>query len=137
VEPATAKFDLQLDFGASSHRFVAVLVYSTDLFERETIQRMLCHLERVLEQVSANADVRISELELMGSEERLRLLYEWNDTAVEYPRDQCIHELFAEQVSKRPDAVALVWGREVLSYQELNRRSNQLAHYLARTGCRA
>ena len=67
VEPATAKFDLQLDFGASSDGFAAVLVYSTDLFEQETIQRMLCHLERVLEQVSANADVRISELELMLS----------------------------------------------------------------------
>jgi amino acid adenylation domain-containing protein len=134
VEPATAKFDLQLDFGASSHSFVAVLVYSTDLFERETIQRMLGHLERVLEQVSANADVRISELELMGSEERRRLLYEWNDTAVEYPRGQCIHELFEEQVSKTPDAVAAVYEGESLSYGELNRRANQLAHHLIGRG---
>jgi amino acid adenylation domain-containing protein len=134
VEPATAKFDLQLDFGASSDGFAAVLVYSTDLFEQETIQRMLCHLERVLEQVSANADVRISELELMGSEERLRLLYEWNDTAVEYPRGQCIHELFEEQVSKTPDAVAAVYEGESLSYGELNRQANQLGHYLRELG---
>jgi non-ribosomal peptide synthetase component F len=64
------------------------------------------------------------------------LLYGWNDTAVSYSIDGCVHELFEEQVAKTPDATALVFEEASLSYSELNRRANQLAHYLCKLGVR-
>ena len=85
------------------------LNYSTDLFERGTIERMLGHLERVLEQVAADADVRLSRLELLGEAERALVLEEWNRTEAEYPADRCIHELFEAQAARTPDAVAVVF----------------------------
>ncbi|HEX2190746.1 MAG TPA: non-ribosomal peptide synthetase, partial [Longimicrobiaceae bacterium] len=112
----------------------AALSYSTDLFERGTIVRMLGHLRRVLEQAAANADVRLSRLGLLGEAERALVLEEWNRTERPYPRGACIHELFEAQVRERPDAPALVWGEESLSYAELNARANRLAHHLRALG---
>ena len=90
------------------------LNYSTDLFERGTVERMLGHLERVLEQVAADADVRLSQLELLGEAERALVLEEWNRTEAEYPADRCIHELFEAQAARTPDAVAVVFEGETL-----------------------
>ena len=92
---------------------MARLNYSTDLFERGTIERMLGHLARVLEQVAADADVRLSRLELLGEAERALVLEEWNRTEAEYPADRCIHELFEAQAARTPDAVAVVFERGV------------------------
>ncbi|HEX2188839.1 MAG TPA: amino acid adenylation domain-containing protein, partial [Longimicrobiaceae bacterium] len=110
------------------------LTYPTDLFERGTVDRMLGHLERVLKQVAADPDVRLSELELLGDTERALVLEGWNRTAAEYPADRCIHELFQAQAARTPGAVAVVYEGEALSYAELNARANQLAHYLRRRG---
>src|SRR6201995_2222853 len=68
--------------------------------------------------------------------ERHQLLYEWNDTQAEYPQDKCIHQLFEEQVARTPEATAVVFEETELSYAELNRRANQLAHYLRELGVR-
>src|SRR5687767_15769702 len=89
-----AKFDLSLELAATPQGLRGGLNYSTDLFERDTVDRMLGHLERVLEQVAADADVRLSQLELLGEGERALVVEEWNRTEAEVPRDVCVHELF-------------------------------------------
>ncbi len=129
-----AKFDLSLTLSATAQGLGGGLNYSTDLFEPETIQRMVRHLERVLEQVATDADVRFSELDLLGEAERATVLAEWNQTDRPYPRGVGIHDLFDAQVRERPDAVALSWGDESLTYAELDARANQLAHHLVRRG---
>jgi amino acid adenylation domain-containing protein len=131
---ANARFDLALEFMATAQGLRGILNYSTDLFERGTIVRMAGHLERVLEQVAANADAPLSELELLGEAERALVLEAWNRTDAEYPADRCIHELFEVQAARTPGAVAAVYEGEALSYAELNARANQLAHYLRRSG---
>ena len=102
-----AKFDLSLELTATPQGLRGELNYSTDLFERGTVERMLGHLARVLEQVAADADVRLSRLELLGEAERALVLEEWNRTAAEVPADRCIHELFEVQAARTPGAVAV------------------------------
>jgi amino acid adenylation domain-containing protein len=134
AELTSAKFDLSLMPKATAEGLRIGLNYSTDLFERGTVERMLGHLARVLEQVAADADLRLSELELLGETERALVLEAWNRTDAEYPADRCIHELFEAQAARTPDAVAAVYEGEALSYAELNARANQLAHHLRRRG---
>ncbi|HEX2190262.1 MAG TPA: condensation domain-containing protein, partial [Longimicrobiaceae bacterium] len=92
AELASAKFDLSLMVKATAQGLRVGLNYGTDLFERSTVQRMLGHLERVLEQVAADADVRLSQLELLGEAERALVLEAWSRAEAEYPADRCIHE---------------------------------------------
>ena len=110
------------------------LEYSLDLYEGETVRRMVKHLMRVLEQVVEDPGIRIQDVELMTEEEREQVLVEWNDTDSEYPEGRCVHELFEEQVKKTPGAIAVVYGEQELTYEELNRRANQLGEYLRRMG---
>ncbi|HEX9936857.1 MAG TPA: amino acid adenylation domain-containing protein, partial [Longimicrobium sp.] len=129
-----AKFDLSLTLAATPQGLRGGLNYSTDLFERGTVDRMVGHLARVLEQVAADADVRLSQLDLLGEAERALVLEEWNPTGAGYPADLCIHQLFETQADRTPGAVAVVYDGAALSYAELNTRANQLAHYLRRRG---
>ncbi|HET7232689.1 MAG TPA: amino acid adenylation domain-containing protein, partial [Longimicrobium sp.] len=129
-----ARFDLSLTLAATPQGLLGALNYSTDLFERDTIVRMLGHLARVLEQVAADADVRLSRLELLGRAERALVLEAWNATAAEVPADRCIHELFEVQAARTPGAVAVRFEEESLTYAELNARANRLAHHLAPLG---
>ncbi|HEU4559708.1 MAG TPA: condensation domain-containing protein, partial [Longimicrobium sp.] len=134
AEHASAKFDLTLDMAATADGLRGALNYSTDLFERGTIERMARHLERVLEQVAADVDVRLSRLDLLGEAERALVLEEWNRTEAEYPADRCIHELFEAQAARTPGAVAVVFEEAELTYAELDERANRLAHHLVRLG---
>jgi amino acid adenylation domain-containing protein len=134
AERASAKFDLSLTLTATPQGLRGGLSYSTDLFERSTVERMLGHLERVLEQAAADADVRLSQLELLGPAERVLVLEEWNRTEAEYPVGACIHELFEAQAARTPDAVAVRFEKESLTYRELNERANRLAHHLRGLG---
>jgi amino acid adenylation domain-containing protein len=134
AELASTKFDLALGLTAHPQGLRGVLTYSTDLFERATIKRMARHLERVLEQVAADADVHLSRLALVGPEERRQVVEEWNRTGRAYPRGVCIHELFEAQVRRRPHAAALVWGEVELTYAQLDARANRLAHHLRGLG---
>ncbi|HEU4883940.1 MAG TPA: amino acid adenylation domain-containing protein, partial [Longimicrobium sp.] len=131
---ADAKFDLSLSLAATEGGLRCGLSYATDLFEHGTIERMLGHLARVLEQVAADADVRLSQLELLGEAERALVVEEWNRTEAEVPADRCIHELFEAQAARTPDAVALRFEQESLTYAELNVRANRLAHHLRGRG---
>ncbi|HEX8318376.1 condensation domain-containing protein, partial [Longimicrobium sp.] len=134
AELASAKFDLSLLLTATAQGVRGGLEYSTDLFERGTVVRMLGHLERVLEQVAADPDVRLSQLELLGEAERALVLEAWNRTESAYPAELCIHHLFEARAEKTPDAPAVEFEDGSLTCRELNERANRLAHHLARLG---
>jgi amino acid adenylation domain-containing protein len=130
----TAKFDLTLFPVEHAGTLSVKLEYNTDLFEQQTIARMLGHYQVLLHGIVENPEQRLSELPLLTDAEQRQLLVEWNATGRDYPRDQCVHELFVAQVGKTPDAVAVVFEGQQLTYRELNGRANQLAHYLQRLG---
>jgi amino acid adenylation domain-containing protein len=134
ADSGTSKFDLTLSFAADEDGIGGSIEYATDLFERATIQRMLGHLARVLDQVAEDADRPISAVELMAEDERRLVVSDWNATDAPYPSGQTIHQLFQAQAARTPDAVALLHERASLTYRELNERANRLAHHLVRRG---
>ncbi|MFS0517035.1 amino acid adenylation domain-containing protein [Nostoc sp. UIC 10607] len=137
VKSTTTKFDLTLGMENTATGLVGVWEYNTDLFDASTIERMTGHFVTLLEGIIANPEERISQLPLLKEFEQHQLLVEWTDTQVDYPLDKCIHQLFEEQVQRTPDAVAVVFEDQQLTYQQLNSRANQLAHYLKSLGVRA
>jgi amino acid adenylation domain-containing protein/non-ribosomal peptide synthase protein (TIGR01720 family) len=108
--------------------------YETDRFTADTIARMMGHVETLLESMIASPEQRLSELSLLTEAERHQLLVTWNYTQTEYPKDQCIHQLFEAQVERTPDAIAVVFENQQLTYQDLNQKANQIAHYLQTLG---
>lgn len=130
----STQFDLTLLMAETKHGLVGSVQYNPDLFESEAISRMFEHFRVLLEGIVANPGAGIQDLPILGADERHQLLIEWNATETGYPRDKCIHELFEAQVQKTPEAVAVVFGDRQLTYRELNRRANQLAHYLQKQG---
>ena len=130
VEYGTAKVDLSVSFFQTEHGLSGHAEYATDLFDAATIERLAESFQQVLAAVVVDAERPISELPLLGQEQRDQLLVQWNATQRDYPHDHCIHELFEEQVRRAPDAVAVVFGERRLSYRELDDQSNRLAHYL-------
>ncbi|MBD2520193.1 amino acid adenylation domain-containing protein, partial [Nostoc sp. FACHB-973] len=137
VKSTTTKFDLTLGMENTANGLVGVWEYNTDLFDASTIERMTGHFLTLLEGIIANPEERISQLPLLTEFEQHQLLIEWNNTQVDYPQDLCIHQLFEEQVGRTPDAVAVVFEDQQLTYHELNSRANQLAHYLKSLGVSA
>ncbi|WP_333183873.1 amino acid adenylation domain-containing protein [Microcoleus sp. B3-D7] len=108
--------------------------YSSNRFEDAAIARMLGHLQTLLEGMSANPERQLSELPLLSAAERQQLLVQWNDTQADYPKNSSIHELFAAQTERTPDAVAAICENEQLTYRQLNAKANQIAHYLQSLG---
>jgi amino acid adenylation domain-containing protein len=133
VDSGTAKFDLFLSMIDTEQGLSGTLEYNTDLFNADTITRMLGHFQTLLEGIVANPEQRLSDLPLLTASERHTLLVEWNDTQIDYPK-QCIHQLFEQQVEQTADAVALIFDNQQLTYAELNNRANQLAHHLQKLG---
>nr|WP_237712361.1 non-ribosomal peptide synthetase [Pedosphaera parvula] len=134
IEEGAARCDLTLSITESEEGLVLAVEYKTDLFDDATIDRLLEHYRVLLEGIISNPNQRISDLPILTAGERYRLLVEWNQTRTDYPKNKTIAELFEEQASASPDAVALVFEGKSLSYRQLNRQSNQLAHYLIRSG---
>jgi amino acid adenylation domain-containing protein len=130
----TAHFDLTLQIMDTEQGLTAAFVYNTDLFEAGTIARMLGNFQTLLEAMVADPEQRLSDLPLLTEAERQQLLVEWNSTKTDCPRDVCIHQLFEAQAERTPDVVAVVFEAEQLTYAELNRRANQLAHHLRALG---
>ena len=130
IDMGTAKFDLTIAFWKEQRQLGVEVEYSTDLFDRETIRRLLGHLRRLLGGAIADPELPLSRLPLLGDEERGELLFGWNRTAAPYPKDRSVHALFEMQVERTPDAIALVSGNERLTYRELNARANRLARHL-------
>jgi amino acid adenylation domain-containing protein len=133
VEHEVALFDLTLMLAEDDDRLLGGLQYNSDLFDAARIERMAGHFERLLEQIAADPERRISQLALLTPAEQ-RQLAVWNDTSVPYGRDERIHQLIAAQAARTPDAVALIDGERRLSYRELDARANQLAHTLIERG---
>ncbi|WP_354359844.1 amino acid adenylation domain-containing protein, partial [Variovorax boronicumulans] len=133
-----AQFDLALDLGDSGGVIGGALSYATALFERASVERFVAHLHTLLQGfVAGDAmrdETRVAQLPLLAQAERRQLLVDWNDTAREFAADGCIHALFEDQVERTPDAVALVFEDESLSYAELDARANRLAHHLRSLG---
>ena len=107
--------------------------YNTNLFDADTIRRRMAEFETLLLGIVANPNQTIAKLPILPAVEQ-QLLATWNNTQIAYPQDICIHQLFETQVQKTPDAIAVVFEEELISYRELNLRANQLAHYLQSLG---
>ncbi|WP_235526606.1 non-ribosomal peptide synthetase [Nostoc piscinale] len=134
LKSVTAAFDMTLFMQNTPNGLVGVWEYNTDLFDHSTIERMIGHFVTLLEAVVANPQERIDQLPILTAVERQKLLVEWNDTQADYPGDKCLHQLFEQQAELTPDAVAVVFDKQQLTYQELNIQANQLAHYLQSLG---
>ena len=134
VDNRMAKFDLTLDLTESEQGLTAELEYSTDLFDRDRVRRLLGHLQTLLKEAVAKPEQRLSRLPLLTETERRELLDERNQTAAPYPSTLTIHQLFERQVERTPDAVAVHSGRERVSYAELDTMANRIAHELRRQG---
>ena len=134
LDRGATPLDLVLSLEETTQGLVGWWEYNTDLFDFTTIARMAGHLQTLLEGIVDNPDQQLSNLPLLTKAERYQLLVEWNDTRANYPKDSCIHQLFEAQVERLPDAPAVVFEDEHLTYRELNTRANQLAHHLRALG---
>jgi len=136
IETGTAKFDLTFDLAGDEAGYAGRLEFSADLFDRATAIRLAAHLEALLAAAAARPESPLPELPLTSEAERFQLLFEWNDTRSSYPRDRCIHQLFSEVAARQPEAVAVsaASGEALLTYSELERRSDRLARHLRRLG---
>jgi len=129
-----AQFDLSLHLYEEGEAYRGRFEYCSDLFDAATITGLCGHFGTLLEAVVREPDKCISALPMLADAERQQLLVDWNQTALDYPRDQCVHTIFETQASRTPDAVALEFEGLRLTYNELNARSNQLARHLRRHG---
>jgi amino acid adenylation domain-containing protein len=134
IDNGTAKFDLALYMRETGRELTGSLAYNTDLFESTSIDRMIARFQTLLKSIAADADQRISKLALITSTQRRQLLTEYNQTDEAYPRDRLIHQLFEAQAETIPDALALVYEKQNLTYGKLNKKANQLAHCLKSMG---
>ncbi len=131
----TSKFDLTLLISETGNGLEGLIEYSTDLFEAKTIRRMCGHYGTLLEAISRDPDQSISRLPMLTDAERQQLLVDWNDTAVAFPlKDHCLHQLIEDQARRTPYQIALVFEQQTLTYRELIRRADRLAHYLRGLG---
>lgn len=126
----TSKFDLMLTVTESKDTLEAQFSYNSDLFEESTIKRMVGHFQTLLESIVAIPETPISALPLMTEAEQDQLSVDWNNTEIDFPHGKDIHQLFEEQTKQTPHAIALIFGNDQLTYDDLNSRANQLAHYL-------
>ncbi|NJK48665.1 amino acid adenylation domain-containing protein [Candidatus Gracilibacteria bacterium] len=130
----SVRFDLEFHLWDVPEGLSGYFVYNTDLFNKTTIARLARHFQTLLQAVVANPEQHVCSLPLLSAIEQHKILKEWNHTSVNYPQNKCIHQLFEAQVEKSPDAVAVVCEEGQLTYQELNRKANQLAHHLQALG---
>ncbi|MBO3462193.1 non-ribosomal peptide synthetase [Aetokthonos hydrillicola Thurmond2011] len=134
LEEESAKFDLTLSIEETPSGLDCWWQYNTDLFNAATIKQIALNYQTMLYGIVANPIQHVAQLPLLSSQQEHQLLWEWNSTDKEYPQHQCIHQLFEQQVEKTPDAVAVVFENQQLTYQQLNHRANQLAHHLQTLG---
>ncbi|WP_219847638.1 non-ribosomal peptide synthase/polyketide synthase [Photorhabdus hindustanensis] len=136
VEPVLdrVKFDLELDMSEVDDRIVGTLSYASALFDQPTIERQVGYLRTVLQAMVVNPQLPVGEIDILAPVERQLLLETWNATETAYPDPLCVHQLFEQQVEKTPDATALEYQEQTLSYAELNTRANRLAYQLIALG---
>ncbi len=130
----TAKFDLTFTIEETASGFSLWVEYCTDLFKKETIQRMVVHYEELLKNIAQNPEIKVSNLSMITETEKKEQLSSLTTTSINYPLDQTVVSLFENQAQQNPDAIAVVYEDDKLTYKELNERSNQLANYLIAIG---
>ena len=129
-----SKVDLIVAVREHENSLSGPITYNPDLFDASTISRMVGHWQTLLAGACADADKPVADLPILTEAERTQILVEWNDTRVDYPKHLCLHQLVEAQVERTPNATALVYEQNRMSYRELNARANQLAHHLRRRG---
>jgi amino acid adenylation domain-containing protein len=134
TESTTAKFDLSLSMTKAANGLRGTIEYNTDLFPNEQIVQMTRHFQKLLEEIVIDPDAMLSSIPLLTKAERQAVLVTWNDKVADYPKQKTLHRLFEQQAQKTPHAVAVVCQNTQLTYQELDRYTNQLAHYLHKQG---
>ncbi len=137
VKTGSCKFDLALTLAEQADGLAGKLEYSTELFEEASMTRLLTHWETLMAAMIADPAQRVDHLALLTRTEREQLLQEWNEERDEGEVTSCaisVPQLLERQVERSPDALALVYKHEQLTYRELNTRANQLAHYLRQLG---
>ncbi|MBV9123278.1 MAG: AMP-binding protein, partial [Planctomycetes bacterium] len=134
VDTGTAKFDLSMYLTESPESLSGYMEYNTDLFEPATMARWVGHWRTLLEGLAAHPESRLGDLPLLTSAESRTLLVDWNDTRTSCPPSSWLADRFEEQARRTPDQVALVFGEQSITYRELNRQANQLAHCLQALG---
>jgi surfactin family lipopeptide synthetase A len=134
LDPGIAQFDLMLDLWERSEGIEGCFEYSTDLFDSTIIARMAKQFQTLLESIADDPTQRLADLSLLTETERQQVLVTWNDTGTKHSQNSCLHDLFEEQVERTPDAVAVTFRDQHLTYRELNRRASQLACHLRRLG---
>jgi len=134
VHTGTAKFELTLALAGDGDGLAGGLEYNADLFDAATARRMAEHLAILLAGAVADPDRELADLPLLAAAEARQVLTDWNATAAPFPRGRGLHELFEEQAARTPEATALIWGEERLSYRELDGRAGRLARRLRTLG---
>ena len=137
TENETAKFDLTLSIENQDTGLVGTWEYNTDLFDSSSIERMTGHFISLLSGIIANPELPITRLPLLTEKEQDVLLRSWSKTTKSYNQERSIHQLFEQQVARSPSAIAVTYEGEKLTYEQLNHKANQLAHYLRRFGVKA
>jgi amino acid adenylation domain-containing protein len=134
METGRAETDLTLSVVKEADGLTASFEYNTDLFDATTMARLVSHYQTLLEGIVANPEGHLWDLPLLSDGQRHQIVIEWNTNNTEYPKDACIQQLFEAQVNRTPDQIAVQCEGRQLTYAELNRKANQLAHYLVGHG---
>ncbi len=127
-------FELSLEITESPEFLLTEFKYNSDVLEAKTVAKIAEHFQNLLTAVVENPETPVGKLSILSEAEKQQILVEWNNTKTDYPQDISIHQLFESQVEKTPDAIAVIFGEEKLTYFELNNKANQLAHYLQKLG---
>jgi amino acid adenylation domain-containing protein len=130
TQASTSRFEIEIHLWEAASGLEGQLIYDADRFEASRIDQMVSHYQRILEVACSEPARRLSQLELLTSEEKDRLIDIWNRTTTDFPSGKCIHEQFEEQVQKRPDTDAVFAEGKIITYGELNKSANQLAAFL-------
>ncbi len=134
LEDLSTQNDLFLSMAETKTGLAGELGYNSDLFDRGTIERLAINFQTLLESIVANPYQRVVQLPILGAIEQQQLLSDWNNTQADYPLEQCFPQLFEQQVESTPDAIAVVFGDQQLTYQQLNTRANRWARHLVELG---
>ncbi|NOQ28132.1 MAG: amino acid adenylation domain-containing protein, partial [Bacteroidales bacterium] len=129
-----SKFDLTLTAIDYEEQLLINFNYCTQLFKAETIDRFIAYFKQIVSQIAKKAEIKISAIDILTKEDKRQLLYEFNDTKKDYSKNKSIHQFIEEQATVNPDNISIVFEENQISYSELNRKANQLAHYLRRKG---
>jgi amino acid adenylation domain-containing protein len=134
ADKGTTQFDIAIDLFQTDEGVSGTLEYSTDLFDPETIESMISHFQNLLEAIADNPDELIWSLCILSHQERRQLLVDWNATSVTYPEHACVHDIVCAQAARTPESIALLSADTPVTYEQLERRSDEFARRLVSSG---